>query len=87
MVGYKQGGYLIENLGGVSLTSGSPATVPATFNNPNRKAVLLTGVKISGTEYPDFWLTPTDTENKYDSPLGTFEFSGNSVTFTATAAE
>lgn len=83
----RKGGYIIADLKNTKLTSGTPATVP-TFINPNGKAVLVSGLNIDGTEYPDMWVYPNkETPTKYENMLGSFEFSGAQVTYTASAGE
>lgn len=78
----RKGGYIIADLKGTQLTSGTPANVP-TFNNPHGKAVLISGLKVGSTEYPDMWAFPTEDSNTYENMLGTFAFNGAQVTFTA----
>lgn len=80
----RRGGYIIADLKNTPLISGTAVSVPA-FVNPNGKPVLISGLNVSGTEYPDIWANPTDTEGKYENMLGTFEFNGAQVTFTAAA--
>lgn len=78
----RKGGYIIADLKKTPLTSGTPVNVPA-FVNPHGKAVLISGLNISGTDYPDMWANPTETEGTYSNMLGTFAFNGAQVTFTA----
>ena len=56
----RNGGYAIMDLKGVAFTSGTAKTVAGVFAITQRnKAILISGLKVGTTLYPDFYATFT----------------------------
>lgn len=75
-----RGGYIILDLKGKALTSGTAAVIPcsyATAKNPYKKAVLVSGLVVGGSEYPDFYATFIEGDSGYSASV---EIGGDSIT-------
>lgn len=72
-----KGGYQIINLEGKNLAAGSAATVAGIYDKieGTNKAILITGVVISDTEYHDAFVTPKVNASNFEFELYGYTFS------------
>lgn len=77
-----KGGYLIIDLKGKPLTSGSPSAfdgIAAKVANPYNKATLISGLVVGDIAYVDFFAPFVEGENIYSAAV---EIGGKSITIT-----
>jgi hypothetical protein len=77
-----KGGYLIIDLKGVSLTSGTATKfdgIAVKVANPYNKATLISGLVVGNVAYADFFAPFVKGENVYSAAV---EIGGESITIT-----
>lgn len=68
----KNGGYIIADFKGETLTSGQETNITGLFqsvSNPYKKPVLVSGLIVGDVEYPDFYTVFTSSSDGYTSTV------------------
>ena len=82
-----KGGYIIVNLKGAPLTSGTAANIPGAYaaaRNAYGKPTLISGLVVGDVAYPEFYLPLVESSGNY---TGSADIGGETVTISVASGD